>query len=104
KEYTLPDGGARPRRLAFTSDDVIWYSDNVRGYLGRLDPATGQAKEWLSPGGPQSEPYGISVIKDVVWYSESGTTPNTVVRFDPSSAHRSPSSWSCRDRARRSHL
>jgi virginiamycin B lyase len=83
KEYTLPDSGARPRRLAFTSDDVVWYSDNVRGYLGRLDPATGQAKEWLSPGGPKSEPYGISVIKDVVWYSESGTTPNTVVRFDP---------------------
>ena len=83
KEYTLPDAGARPRRLALTSDDVIWYTDNVRGYLGRLDPATGQAKEWLSPGGPQSEPYGISVIKDIVWYSESGTTPNTVVRFDP---------------------
>jgi len=83
KEYTLPDAGARPRRLAFTSDDVIWYTDNVRGYLGRLDPATGQAKEWLSPGGPKSEPYGVSVIKDIVWYSESGTTPNTVVRFDP---------------------
>ena len=39
--------------------------------------------EWLSPGGPKSEPYGISVIKDVIWYSESGTKPNTVVRFDP---------------------
>jgi len=36
-----------------------------------------------SPGGPKSEPYGMSVIKDVVWYSESGTKPNTVVRFDP---------------------
>ncbi len=83
KEYTLPDAGARPRRLAFTGDDVIWYTDNVRGYLGRLDPATGQAKELLSPGGPKSEPYGISVIKEIVWYSESGTTPNTVVRFDP---------------------
>jgi len=83
KEYTLPDAGARPRRLALTSDDVIWYTDNVRGYLGRLDPTTGQAKEWLSPGGPKSEPYGISAINDIVWYSEAGTTPNTVVRFDP---------------------
>ena len=25
----------------------------------------------------------MSAIKDVIWYSESGTTPNTVVRFDP---------------------
>ncbi len=33
--------------------------------------------------GPKSEPYGISAIHDVIWYSESGTTPNTVVRFDP---------------------
>ncbi len=64
KEYTLPDAGARPRRLAFTSDDVIWYTDFPRGYLGRLDPTTGQVKEWQSPGGPKSEPYGISAIKD----------------------------------------
>jgi virginiamycin B lyase len=42
-------------------------------------------KEWLSPGGEKSEPYGISAINDVVWYSESGTKPNTVVRFDPKS-------------------
>jgi streptogramin lyase len=83
KEYTLPDAGARPRRMAFTSDDVVWYSDFSRGFIGRLDPATGQVKEWQSPGGPKSEPYGISAIKDVIWYSESGTTPNTVVRFDP---------------------
>ena len=83
KEYTLPDAGARPRRLAITSDDIIWYADFPRGYLGRLDTKTGQVREWPSPGGPKSEPYGISAIKDVIWYSESGTTPNTVVRFDP---------------------
>jgi virginiamycin B lyase len=83
KEYDLPDAGARPRRLAITSDDIIWYTDFPRGYVGRLDTSTGKVKEWLSPGGPKSEPYGISAIKDVIWYSESGTTPNTVVRFDP---------------------
>ncbi|MGZ5085377.1 MAG: hypothetical protein ACXWBZ_18565, partial [Usitatibacter sp.] len=54
-------------------------------FLGRLDPSTGNVKEWPSPSGPKSEPYGISVIGDVIWYSESGTTPNTVVRFDPRS-------------------
>ena len=42
--------------------------------------------EWLSPSGPKSEPYGISAIDDVIWYSESGATPNTVVRFDPKTA------------------
>ena len=83
REYKLPDAAARPRRIAITSDDVIWYSDFARGYLGRLDPTTGKVTEWPSPSGPKSEPYGISAINDVIWYSESGSTPNTVVRFDP---------------------
>jgi virginiamycin B lyase len=86
REYTLPDPKSRPRRIAITSDDIVWYSDFSRGYLGRLDPATGTVTEWPSPSGPKSEPYGISAINDVIWYSESGTTPNTVVRFDPKTA------------------
>ena len=28
-------------------------------------------------------PYGIIAINDVLWYSESGVRPNTIVRFDP---------------------
>ena len=39
----------RPRRIAITSDDMIWYADYSRGYLGRLDPRTGAVKEWPSP-------------------------------------------------------
>ena len=62
---------------------MIWYSDYSRGYLGRLDPATGKVTEWQSPSGPKSAPYGISAISDVIWYSESESVPNTVVRFDP---------------------
>jgi virginiamycin B lyase len=85
REYVLPNSASRPRRLTITSDDMVWYSDFPRGYLGRLDPATGTVTEWPSPSGPKSEPYGISAINDVIWYSESGTTPNTVVRFDPKS-------------------
>ena len=27
KEYPLPNTGSRPRRIAITSDDVIWYAD-----------------------------------------------------------------------------
>ena len=83
REYRLPDAASRPRRLAITSDDIVWYSDYSRGYLGRLDPSTGSVTEWKSPSGPKSEPYGISAINDIIWYSESGSTPNTVVRFDP---------------------
>jgi len=86
REYPLPDPASRPRRITITSDDIVWYADYSRGYLGRLDAATGKVTEWQSPSGPKSEPYGISAINDVIWYSESGTTPNTVVRFDPKTA------------------
>jgi virginiamycin B lyase len=84
-EYRLP-AGARPRRLAITPDDVIYYTDYARGYLGRFDTKTGSLKEWASPGGPASTPYGIAITPDgSVWYSESGVRPNTLVRFDPRS-------------------
>lgn len=86
REYPLPDPASRPRRVTITSDDVVWYTDFPRGYLGRLDPATGKVTEWPSPSGPKSEPYGISAINDIIWYSESGSTPNTIVRFDPATA------------------
>jgi virginiamycin B lyase len=82
-EYSLPQG-ARPRRLAVAADDSIYYTDFARGYLGHFNPATRKVEEWRSPGGSASEPYGIAVSEDgLVWYSESGVMPNTLVRFDP---------------------
>ena len=86
-EYTLPDADARPRRIALWPDGTIFYTDYARGYLGHFDPASGKLlKEWPSPGGSGSEPYGIAVTDDgEVWYSESGVNPNTLVRFDPKS-------------------
>ncbi len=75
----LPNPDARPRRVAITADDVIWYSDFARGYLGRLDPKTGKVTEWPSPGGPQSQPHGIAIVPGAVFYCES----NTLTRFDP---------------------
>ncbi len=83
REYTLP-AGARPRRLAIAADGTVYYSDYARGNLARLDPATGKVEEWRSPGGPGARPYGIAITPDgMVWYSESGVQPNTIVRFDP---------------------
>ena len=82
-EYPLPDAGSRPRRIAITSDGAVWYTDYARGYLGQFDPQTNTVREWRSPSGPNSGPYGIANLGDVIWYSESGVKPNTLVRFDP---------------------
>jgi virginiamycin B lyase len=87
REYTLPDSGARPRRLALARDGTVYYTDYARGYLGHFDPSAGKlVKEWKSPGGSESRPYGIAIMDDgKIWYSESGVNPNTLVQFDPKS-------------------
>jgi virginiamycin B lyase len=82
-EYSLAEG-VRPRRLAIAADDKVYFTDYQGGKLGRLDPVSGAAKMWPSPGGAGSNPYGITITPDgMVWYSESGVTPNTLIRFNP---------------------
>lgn len=87
REYTLPASGARPRRIALAPDGTVYFTDFARGYLGHFDPSSARLlKEWQSPSGAESEPYGITAGKDgTIWYSESGVKPNTLVRFDPKS-------------------
>lgn len=82
-EYVLPES-ARPRRLAIAQDDTVYFTDFKSGHLGTLNITTRAVKMYGSPGGPESNPYGITITPDgMVWYSESGVKPNTIVRFDP---------------------
>ncbi|MGB7844237.1 MAG: hypothetical protein WBL63_01370 [Candidatus Acidiferrum sp.] len=82
-EYTLPES-ARPRRLAIAADDTVYFTDFKSGHLGRLNMSTGEVKMYASPGGAESNPYGITITPNgMVWYSESGVNPNTIIRFDP---------------------
>ena len=81
-EYVLPDPKTRIRRMGVTSDDMIWFGDWSNGKLTRFNPKTQEVKTWDGPSGPMSQPYGMAVIDDVIWYVESNTRPNTLVRFD----------------------
>jgi len=98
-----PSDPSYPYGIQVDSKNLVWYVDfrqpklasvdavsmEIKEYtlpradIGRFDPKTGQFKEWLSPGGKDSRPYGIAAVGDIVWYSESGVKPNTLVRFDP---------------------
>jgi virginiamycin B lyase len=80
--YEVPNTASRIRRLGFTSDGMVWYGNSI-GRIGRLNPTTGEIKEWASPSGPTSSPYAFTVVNDVVWYNESGMRPDALVRFDP---------------------
>ncbi len=81
--YEVPDARSRIRRLAIDSNGIVWYGNSTMGKIGRLDPATGAIREWDSPSGPESHPYAVEVVDDVVWYNESGFRPDVLVRFDP---------------------
>jgi virginiamycin B lyase len=75
--------GGRIRRNHVTPDGMVWYVDYQRGFVGRLDPATGQTKEWQSPGGPQSRPSAITAAGDGrLWVTETGAEKK-LVGFDP---------------------
>jgi virginiamycin B lyase len=83
REYPLP-GEVRPRRLAIAADDTVYFTDFKSGHLGTLNMTTGAVKLYDSPGGAEANPYGITITPDgMVWYSESGVHPNTIIQFDP---------------------
>jgi virginiamycin B lyase len=81
RRYQLPEG-ARPRRIAVMKDG-IWYGDYARGYLGRLDPATGEVTEVKLPAGEASLPYAMAGDdKGRIWVAETGVRPNRLVGYD----------------------
>jgi virginiamycin B lyase len=86
KEYVIPNDSARPRRIAVTSNDQIYWGDYTRGFLGHLDPTTGKMEEWRMPQGRASLPYGMTTDdRDVIWIAQNGLSnvKATLVGFDP---------------------
>ncbi len=80
-EYRIPFEGAQPRRLV-TVGAAIFYTDFARGTIGRLELVKFSFKEWPSPSGRGSQPYGIAAdAQGVLWYNEFRA--NQLVRFDP---------------------
>src|SRR5258708_19423236 len=78
----MHDATAGPRRVVVDAQGIVWFTDNVQGHLGRLDPKTGAVRLFPSPGGAGSGPYGIAIAPDGrIWYDEGNN--NQIVTFDP---------------------
>lgn len=79
--YTLPVGAA-PHDVAPAPDGTVWYTGQRQGYLGRIDPKTGQHE--AVPLGPGSAPHGVIIGPDgAAWVTDGGQ--NAIVRVDPAS-------------------
>jgi virginiamycin B lyase len=67
-EYKVPEPGRNPHTPIFDQKGMLFFTMQ-NGYVGRLNPATGEIKEVKSPSDP-SYPYGIQVNarNNSVWY------------------------------------
>jgi len=79
REYALPRGQG-PHDVAPAADGGVWYTAQLSGELGWLDPKTGQTKAVKL--GTGSAPHGVIVGPDgAPWITDGGL--NAIVRVDP---------------------
>jgi virginiamycin B lyase len=81
QEYPVPSG-SHPHDVAPALDGGVWFTAQAGGYLGWLDPATGEVRQTAL--GPHSAPHGVIVGPDgAPWITDGGQ--NAIVRVDPGS-------------------
>jgi virginiamycin B lyase len=81
-QWPLPTFGSRPHDPMVAHDGTIWWTGQLANKLGRLDPQTGQMKEY--PVDPQSGPHGLVEDKDGnVWFT--GNFRGFIGKLDPKS-------------------
>jgi virginiamycin B lyase len=79
REFPVP-AGSHPHDVAPAPDGTVWYTAQLAGALGRLDPRTGKTTH--IPLGDGSAPHGVIVGPDgAPWITDGGL--NAIVRVDP---------------------
>ncbi len=82
-EWTTPSNPPYPHDPEFAPDGSVWYTGQRANVIGRLDPATGQFKEFPLPTA-NSGPHGLTVDRDGnVWYT--GNAAALIGKLDPKS-------------------
>lgn len=80
KEWTPPTLGQRPRDPLMTPDGTIWWAGMYASLIGRLNPATGEMREYKLD--PTARPH--SIVDDAdgnIWYTGNGN--GTVGKLEP---------------------
>ncbi|MBI4885872.1 MAG: cytochrome C [Acidobacteria bacterium] len=87
REWKIPTAGTRPHDPAVAPDGGVWYTSQAKSRLGRLDPATGQFREYpLKADNPRLPygvgPHGLTADRDgAIWYT--GQMDGHLGRLDP---------------------
>jgi virginiamycin B lyase len=81
KEWPVPTLGSRPHDPMGAADGSIWYAGQTANVLGRLDPKTGQFKEYKMKS-PHTGPHGLVEDKaGNVWFT--GNNAGLIGKLDP---------------------
>src|SRR6266446_3708676 len=81
KAWQVPTPGSRPHDPLATTDGALWYTGQMANVLGRLDPKTGQFKEYPLKTA-HSGPHGLVEDKSGnIWYT--GNTGALLGKLDP---------------------
>ena len=68
KEWMAPTLGSRPHDSHAAADGSIWWTGQFASKLGRLDPRTGQIREFDLP--PNTQPHGLAEdTQGNIWYT-----------------------------------
>src|SRR5215469_10881246 len=69
QEWAVPSKGAHPHDPAVGPDGALWFTEQMVNKLARLDPATGEMKEYPLKG-PNDGPHGLVADRDGnIWYT-----------------------------------
>ena len=80
QEWKAPTLGQRTRDPVQAPDGSIWWSGQWSDLVGRVDPETGEIREFPLP--PGSKPHTVTADRDGnIWYTGNGN--GTMGRLDP---------------------
>ena len=81
KMWPVPTPGSRPHDPLATKDGSIWYTGQLANVLGRLDPKTGEFKEYKLKT-PHTAPHGLVEDGDGnIWFTGNGA--GLIGKLDP---------------------
>src|SRR5258708_9519969 len=70
QEWAVPTKGAHPHDPAVGADGALWFTEQMVNKLGRLDPKTGDFKEYPLATDKNSGPHGLVADKEGnIWFT-----------------------------------
>src|SRR5215469_13853108 len=69
-EWPVPTKGAHPHDPAVGLHGELWFTEQMTNKIGRLDPKTGEFKEYPLPEGENAGPHGLVADREGnIWFT-----------------------------------